>query len=97
MATEAHPPVTWIRKQTHPGTEYRAKDGRVIVRAIEWKRPGMRDITSRGWIVDVDGEREGPAFRTAKKAMEYAELPGVYRRIAGTIERHDREKRTSFK
>jgi hypothetical protein len=50
---------------------------RLAVRKIQWKKPGFSGKTSKGWIVELDGERIAGAFETAKKAREWAELPGT--------------------
>lgn len=73
--------ATWARKQINPGTEYRTENDQIIVRQIEWRRPGFhagRGPIARGWAIFVKGKQDGPAHPTAKKAMEHAELPGVW-------------------
>lgn len=53
---------------------------RVVVKRVSWTRPGFSrgggDAT--GWALFVDGVQQGPAHRTATKAREHAELPGVW-------------------
>jgi hypothetical protein len=71
----------WIRKQTNPGTEFRGWGGKVVVERVEWAKPGFSGATSRGWVIKVKGTRLGAAHRTAQKAMQQAELPGVTQEI----------------
>ncbi len=92
MANTERPPVQWIRKQTPDGTEYRAKEGRVVIAKRIWKKPGFKNITSSGWVILLDGIQHGSALPTAKKAREWSELPGVYNQIARQLELHDRQR-----
>jgi len=81
-------PDRWTRKQTHPGTEFRAVKGRVVVELIEWQKPGFRNVTSRGWVIQVDGTQLGAAHQTATRAMRHAELPGVWPEIERMLADH---------
>jgi hypothetical protein len=79
MAFETNLTDHWVRKQVSPGTEFRFKgnEDRLIVRKIEWVKPGFSGVKSSGWAIFIDGEQCGPAHSTATKAMRYAEEPGV--------------------
>lgn len=72
-------PDIWTRTRTKAGpTLFTAFDGKVIVSARTWPRPGFhRNGMSRGWTIEVGGTQVGPAHRTATAAMRHAELPGV--------------------
>lgn len=76
--------TTWQTslKPNAGGTEYHRHEGRIVVRRIEWTKPGFKNITSSGWIVEVDGVRVAGAFRTARVAREHTEYPGVAADIA---------------
>lgn len=74
----------WTRKQMNPGTEFvlNGTNDRLVVRRVEWTKPGFKGGQSTGWAVLVDGQQQGPAHSTATRAMRYTEQPGVALELA---------------
>lgn len=65
------------------GDRWAIAKGRVLVRKVEWTRPGAlrKTIQQTGWAVFVDGIKLGLAHSTATKAQQWAEQPGVWAEI----------------
>jgi len=86
--------IEWHTVLTGEGTVFTAGEyaagntlmRRIVVKRIEWQKPGFKNVRSTGWAVFLDGKQYGiGAMPTAKAMREHIGQPGVWKDIEAKL------------